>query len=314
MKVLFVASGNKNGAPGAVVKNQADSLSSKDIELSFFLIKGKGIVGYLKNIIPLVKFLKKNDFVVVHSHYSLSAFVTTIALWFVKPVPHVVSLMGSDTQLKGISRKIVKICHSFFWSKTIVKSEQMLTDSGLKNAEIIPNGVDLKKISNIENNLENEFSVNKQKKIVLFAANPVRESKNYSLAEQAMKNIPAELKVVYNKPHEEILAEILHADVLLLTSRWEGSPNIIKEAMGCNCPIVSTNVGDVTWLLGETPGHFITNFDPVNVSNSIDLALKFKSKCRETAGRQRIINLGLDADSVANRIYIIYKTLIENAQ
>ena len=51
------------------------------------------------------------------------------------------------------------------------------------------------------------------------------------------------------------------ADLLLLTSYHEGSPNVIKEAMACNCPIVSTDVGDVRWIIGDTKGCYLTSFE-----------------------------------------------------
>lgn len=98
------------------------------------------------------------------------------------------------------------------------------------------------------------------------------------------------------------------ADVLLLTSRYEGSPNVIKEAMACNCPIVATDVGDIRWIIGDTEGCYLTSFDPGDVASKLQLALKFG---RRTRGRERLIELGLDSVSVAKRIVQLYQDVIE---
>jgi len=306
MKVLFVASGNKDGKLGNVVKNQSDSL--KDcVCLDFFLISNKGFWGYLKNTFPLYKYLRIHKSDVLHSHYSLSAFVSTLALFLhFNKIPHVVSLMGSDTKLAGWNRIFVQIFHRFLWEKTIIKSERMKNELKLTSVEIIPNGVDLKKIEELEKNI----NINARKKMILFASDPNREEKNYTLAKQAIELLGSdniELKVVYNVPHEEVLMEILNCSLLLLTSKWEGSPNIVKEAMACNCPIVATDVGDVKWLFGNEPGHYLTSFDPRNVAAKIKLALSFAEEKSRTMGRQRIIELGLDSETVAKRIIKVYE-------
>ena len=93
MTILFISSGN-SGKISPIVKAQADSLIKKGVAIDFFLIKGKGLTGYLKSIFILRKFIKKNNYDLYHAHYSLSAFVATLA--GCKPL--VVSLMGSDVK------------------------------------------------------------------------------------------------------------------------------------------------------------------------------------------------------------------------
>jgi teichuronic acid biosynthesis glycosyltransferase TuaC len=100
------------------------------------------------------------------------------------------------------------------------------------------------------------------------------------------------------------------ADLLLLTSFHEGSPNVIKEAMACNCPIVSTNVGDVPEVIGKTEGCFLASFDPIDVAEKMRFALEFAQTKGRTNGRQRIIELGLDSETVSAKIIEVYNKVL----
>jgi glycosyltransferase involved in cell wall biosynthesis len=100
------------------------------------------------------------------------------------------------------------------------------------------------------------------------------------------------------------------SDVLILSSLHEGSPNVIKEAMACNCPIVTTNVGDVKWVLDNTDGCYISSFDPKEYVEKIKLALEFSEKNGRTKGRDRIIELGLDSVTIAKKIINVYQKVL----
>jgi glycosyltransferase involved in cell wall biosynthesis len=144
------------------------------------------------------------------------------------------------------------------------------------------------------------------KKLIIFISNPNRPEKNFNLAREAVKMMnksDVELMPVYNVPNEEICYYLNAADILLLTSKWEGSVNVIKEAMACNSPIVVTDVGDVCWVIGNTQGCFISTFEPEDVADKTKLALQFSKKMGRTKGRERIIELGLDSK--------IYNSVIE---
>ena len=79
--------------------------------------------------------------------------------------------------------------------------------------------------------------------------------KNYPLFEQVLEilkrqyNIEPEVICFDSKSREEIKNALQEAKCLVMTSLSEGSPQVIKEAIACDTPIVSTPVGDVPYLI-----------------------------------------------------------------
>ena len=310
MRILFVCSGNsKIFIISPFIKSQAESLTKLGHTIDYYPVKGKGLWGYLSNITKLSKFIKQGDYDIVHSHYSFCGIVSALATE--KPV--VCSLMGSDVKKSGLWRFIIKYFIMHKWKKTIVKSKDMKLTLGIDKVEVIPNGVDLDIFRPMnKNDCRKELGWDIGKKIILFAADPKRPEKNFSLAKKATETLniqDVELKVVYPVPHKDIPIYLNATDLLLSTSLWEGSPNIVKEAMACNCPIVSTNVGDVKWLLDGVEGCFITTNDPKDVADKIKKALNFRGK---TKGREKLISLGLDSEHIAKKIIQVYEEVIYN--
>ena len=291
-----------------IIKSQADSLKNKGMELQIFPILGKSFGGYLKNIPKLRKQIITLKPDIIHSHYSFCGFVASLTS---KNIPIVVSLMGSDTHHSKLMKLIIKLFSDYRWRKTIVKSEDMKIRLGLKNASVLPNGVDLnlfKPLNKRECRQKLDWDLNQ--KYLLFASDPDREEKNFALAKAAINRIkinPIELKIVYNIEHSQMPFYLNASDVLLLTSKWEGSPNIVKEAMACNIPVVSTKVGDIEYLFGDTEGYYYTDPDSNKLAEKINYVLDNDIKPN---GRQRIIDLKLDSESIADKLIQLYEEVL----
>ena len=320
MKVLFVFSGNSNVFSIApFIKSQGDSLVKKGIIVDYYPIKGKGIRGYLSNRQPLKKKIKKNKYDIIHTHYSLAAALTLLTF---SKTPIVASYMGDDAY--GSYNNKGKVEPSSYWliilsfiiqpflSYIICKSPNIKKRVFVRKSTIIPNGVDTSIFMENETDNNQADHPNKIKKI-LFLGDKNSTRKNYKLLEDAVKLIDdwdCEIITPYPVAHSELPRFYNEADVLALPSIEEGSPNVIKEAMACNCPIVSTDVGDVKWLLGKLDGHYLSSFDAVDFSNKLKQVFMFGKR---TCGRTRIYELGLDSDHIADRIISIYNMVISNS-
>ena len=120
---------------------------------------------------------------------------------------------------------------------------------------------------------------------------------------------------------EQCVLRMNAADVFALPTKNEGSPQALKEAMACNCPIVATDVADIKHLLGGLPGHYVLpnkkgnaawwGGDDHSVEELAELirqALAFNGR---TKGRERIIELGYTNELVAKKIIEIYEGIIK---
>lgn len=322
MRVLFVCSGNnKSFQVIPFIKEQAESLRKLGIDVEYFSIKGKGFQGYIKAGLKLKRILKRTRYDLIHAHYTLSGWTAVIGAG---NTPIVLSLMGSDTcgtfigvnkiSIKSRLEKVLTKCIQPFVSAIISKSPNIEQHVYLKRKSyIIPNGININKFVQKLERDQLDLNLHGTKRKILFLGNRNSIVKNYPLVKAALEKIDLidiELLCPYPIPHDHIPKYLNAVDILVLSSLNEGSPNVIKEAMACNCPIVSTDVGDVRWIIGDTKGCYISSFDVDDFALNIRLALDFAEKYKKTNGIERIIELGLDSENIAKRVLNVYDRVL----
>ncbi|MFO7722729.1 MAG: glycosyltransferase [Bacteroidales bacterium] len=316
MKVLFVCGGNNPDfriAPFIV--SQAESLRRQGIKVDFFIIEGKGISGYASQIRPLRRMIRAGGYDLVHAHYTFSGWVARLAN---HRVPLVVSYMGSDfagifrndgrRRLKSLLMVAQGMLLNLFVKHIIVKSEGQLKLLPLKKrGHIIPNGVDFNTFRPAPmQEARNALGLDPAKQFVLFLGNPSDPRKNFTLAREAFaianRTVDIELLCPYPVSHEKVPHYLNAANLLLFTSWFEGSSNLLKEALACNCPVVATPAGDAEHLLSGVKSSAITGYLPEEAAGHI---VRIIGEGSRSDGRACIAHLREEA--VAERLIRLYQ-------
>jgi teichuronic acid biosynthesis glycosyltransferase TuaC len=248
---------------GIFIQDQVGWLKKKGVEIDIFFIRGmESRFNYLKAVGAIRQQLTDNKYDLIHAFYGLSG---AVCRWLSPEIPLVMTFCGSDLykwwQLP-ISRWAAQRA-----AAVMVRSTDMKKLLGDEQAEIIPTGVDLEVFCPIsKEEARRKLGWDMQKVYIVFLADPARKEKRFTFAQSIVeyarndiKLIDIELIPIFNESHDRIPLYLNAADALLLTSRWEGSPNAVKEALACGCPIVSVNVGDAAYWLKDIDGCFVGN-------------------------------------------------------
>ena len=303
MKVLVVSRYKEKLAGNAApfVLAQAESIVNAGCEVELFRLQG----NYWKQRKSLRAKIREYKPDVIHAHYGLSCLLTNLAT---RRVSVVSTYHGSDINEKSVLRFSKVAIWLSAWN-IFVSQRNVDIAKPHKNWSLIPCGVALS-----DDQLQSRAEARKAlgwsaaDKKVLFAGAFDNSVKDSALAKSAIVSLSdVDLIELKGYSREQVNTLMCGVNCLLMTSKTEGSPQVIKEAMACGCPIVSVDVGDVAErTVGVEGCYVVKSRESKEIANALEKALAFEGK---TNGREKIIEDGLSNQQVAEKIINIYRSL-----
>lgn len=310
MKVLVISSmANKKLSP--FIKEQMDSLESIGIHCVLFPVTSNGIMGYLKHFILLKKMIRTENPDLIHAHYGLSGLLANLQ----RKTPVITTFHGTDInnkKIRWISRIVARLNR-----ESIYVTEHLKKLARNNAGKVIPCGVDLSiftpqdmRIAKQKMNLKSSINY------VLFCSSFDNPIKNSPLAIQALDRVKnrlsldMELLELNHFSREEVSLLLNASHCLIMTSFSEGSPQVIKEALATNRPIVSTAVGSVSELILDIEGCKLVDSELDSVVNGLISCITYSIEKGKTKGRDHIKKNHLGIKQIALNLQSIYQNAL----
>jgi len=196
----------------------------------------------------------------IHAHFgTMTAFFCAVTT----RLPLVISFRGSDlnpaphkSRLRWLIGYLFSQFSALRASHIHCVSQQLRERLWWRRhrASVIPSPINLELFQPLSRDLaRSKLGWVPDELVVLFNAGSDNQSglKGLNLVEAAVEHARAKIGPIHleilrqNVPHEQMPLLMNASDCLAFASYFEGSPNVIKEALACNLPIVSVDVGDV---------------------------------------------------------------------
>lgn len=307
-------------------KRQIESLGRLGVEIAVYAFHNRrSLRGLLHGGRELRR--KADEFQphLIHVHFGAAQALMAV-LFSDRPV--IVSFCGSDLlgnydasgrkTWSGVLSGVLSQLGALGSRRCIAKSEQLKQSlwwsKSRTKCDVIPNGVDGRLFHPIPQ-AEARAVVGwlHDDPVVLFmdragdwVKDPALAHAAYGEARKKVRSL--RLYIIENEPPERVPLLYNAADVLLLTSRHEGSNNTLKEALACNLPVVATDCGDSRERLQGIRDCFVCSRDAAELG--LRLAQLALSRNRSN-GRTHL--QGLSTDQVALRIVRCYEEALSDA-
>jgi teichuronic acid biosynthesis glycosyltransferase TuaC len=310
---------------GTFVEQQIQGLKQVGLDLEVVLLDRahKGLTVYLSTGRRVRAAIRGFEPDIVHVMYG--GVMADIVTSTVDSRPTVVSFCGDDLLgelLSGPVRKFISKCGVLSSHRAarrahgiVIKSKNLQdvlpSDVSASKIRIIPNGIDFERFKPLDrNSCRNELGWRNDRLNVIFPTNSGDPRKRPELARAAVNaaerlGFTVEMHHLRGVPHDQVPIWLNASDVVLLTSLHEGSPNVIKEALACNVPVVSVDVGDVRERIQGIEGCYLAASETADLASKLALV---HAGPRRVAARIKIRDLSIE--HVALRLKEFYEEVL----
>ena len=308
------------------VTEQGEAIRALGNEVDYFLVRGNYITAVKTLKVKIREF--KPD--IVHAHYGLSAITAELQ----SMVPVVTTFHNGETLNWHVN--LMSSLMSLR-AKHVIYVAQHISDLcyfKAKHYSIIPCGVSMEQmVITPKDEARKQLGWTPDKKYILFGGAFSNERKNYALLRKAVEKLKNDTSYIERHTSNiecvemkgfsraECVLRMCAADLFVLPSHSEGSPQALKEAMAVNCPCIATDIADVRELFGSESGHWVLRnprktherweADEKSLDEMVALLKEAIAFNARTNGRKRIVELGLTNEQVAKRIIRIYHEVLK---
>jgi len=307
---------------GSFVKDEVDALRRAGVDIDVYFVNGRADKReYARMPFGFFARIHRTRYDVVHVHHSFCGLVATRQ----QKVPvvwtfHEGEIMGGtedalrEQPIKHVAySKRMKQFVARRVDALVVVAEHLRAPLGRPDALCLPAGIDINLFAPMETEAaQRKLGLDAGKRYVLFPSVPTRVEKRYELAQRAVEMLrerwpemrDVQLIALNNVPHEDVPFYMNASELVLMTSAFEASPVVIREALACNVPVLSTDVGDARVMLGGIPGCAIVPPDPGAIAAALAAALRSP---RRVSAREAMKRYSLE--NTASQLVALYGRL-----
>ena len=320
LRVLAVIPGSETKSSFIFARRQMAMVAECGVDVRlFWLGERTSATGLFAELGRLRREIARVQPEIVHAHYGT---VTALVAALAGGPPLVITYRGSDlngsaevSDMRSRMGVLMSQLAALRASGIISVSERLsrLLWWRRRGVVVIPSGVDIAVFHPAPRDAARAaLGWPLDERVILFNSGSRAKVKRLDIAQAAAAEAArlvsgSRLEVLYGGVDTEQIAVYMNAaDCLLLTSEAEGSPNVIKEALACNLPIVSVDVGDVRERMeGGTPGAIVERDIPA-LGRAIAALLEHPARSN---GYPAIENIS--TRRVAERIIEVYRRVLE---